>query len=364
MEDYPTHQDAAPVEEPKKATLWSKIGGGALTFAIIFHIILLLIGALWIFQIVRPPEKTVDFLPGNGERGGGERSAQTKVQQKKRAQITPTTNVKRVFAENAISTFAIPEQGDDFGQTSALSNLGGGGSLGGGLGGSGGGQGFGVGPGSGLGTNGLGIKMFGLELEGTARIGVVMDVSRSMTKYLPKVTRELDKLPSTAPLILYFGCGIAPEPKNNSRSDERLRLTTGPQFDKFWYAWQGKDSFGEVKKNYDKLRVDPKKDKMPLEAIYKEMANRPDTYFLEFNGIQYTQPALLASELKDVDTIYWFADFQDKAEKDEMEDVLRKLKSRRQKLIIHAPSKGRNFDAIKEGIAVPSGGQAIFKPIN
>lgn len=142
---------------------WSKIGGGALTFAIIFHVILLIIGAIWIFQVIREPEKKVDFLPGGGNAGGGERSAQTKVQQKKRAQITPSTNVKRVFAEGAASTYAIPDPGDNFGEMSALSSLTGGG-MSGGLGGSGSGGGFGSGhgTGSGLGMGGGAGKLFGL----------------------------------------------------------------------------------------------------------------------------------------------------------------------------------------------------------
>lgn len=140
---------------------WSKIGGGALTFAIIFHVILLIVGAIWIFQVIREPEKKVDFLPGGGG-GGGERGAQTKVQQKKRAQITPSTNVKRVFAEGAQSTFAIPDQGDTFGEMSQLSSLAGGG-MSGGLGGSGSGGGFGRGHGTGTGLGGGGTgKLFGL----------------------------------------------------------------------------------------------------------------------------------------------------------------------------------------------------------
>ena len=51
-------------------------------------------------------------MPPGGGGGGGERAAETKVQQKKRAQITPTTNVKRVFAEGATSTYQIPDPGD------------------------------------------------------------------------------------------------------------------------------------------------------------------------------------------------------------------------------------------------------------
>jgi hypothetical protein len=147
----------------KRKGFWYKIGGGALTFALLFHLIILVIGAAWIFQVIYEPEKKVDFLPGGGSAGGGERSAQTKVQQKKQRQITPTTNVKRVFAEGATSTYAIPDPGDNFGEMSTLSSLGGGG-MSGGLGGSGSGGGFGSGQGTGTGL-GMGSgsgKLFGL----------------------------------------------------------------------------------------------------------------------------------------------------------------------------------------------------------
>ena len=161
--DEPLSLEEIEAQNKSKRGIWSQIGGGALTFAVIFHVILLIVGAIWIFQVIREPEKKVDFLPGGGSAGGGERSAQTKVQQKKRAQITPSTNVKRVFAEGATSTYAIPDPGDNFGEMSALSSLTGGG-MSGGLGGSGSGGGFGSGhgTGTGLGMGGGTGKLFGL----------------------------------------------------------------------------------------------------------------------------------------------------------------------------------------------------------
>ena len=159
--DDPYNQELEEAPKPKRVGFWQKLGGGALTFAVILHAIVLIIGAIWIFQVIREPEKKVDFMPGGG--GGGERGAQTKVQQKKQAKITPTTNVKRVFAEGAQSTYSIPDPGDNFGEMSALSSLAGGGASGG-LGGSGTGQGFGKGSGagSGLGMGGGSGKLFGL----------------------------------------------------------------------------------------------------------------------------------------------------------------------------------------------------------
>lgn len=160
MEIYDNEGNLIRIEE-KKQGFWDKIGGGSLMIAALFHVVLLVIGGFWVFQIIQEPEKKVDFMPPGG--GGGERGAEHKVQQKKRAQITPTTNSKRVFAEGASSSYAIPEQGDNFGEMSTLSSLSGGG-MSGGLGGSGSGSGFGKGNGTGGGVGmGAGVgKLFGL----------------------------------------------------------------------------------------------------------------------------------------------------------------------------------------------------------
>ncbi len=175
-----------------KPSLWQKIGGGSLLIAALFHAVLLVIGGFWVFQMIKQPEKKVDFMPPGG--GGGARGAET-VAVKKRAQITPSTNVKRVFAEGATASYSIPEQGDDFGEMSSLSSLAGGG-MSGGLGGSGTGSGFGKGSGlgGGMGTGGaLGIKLFGLQTS-AKRIAFLLDYSGSMSGQFRKfMERELEK---------------------------------------------------------------------------------------------------------------------------------------------------------------------------
>ena len=144
-----------------KLTLWDKMGGRALTVAVVVHLLILALGAFWIFQIIKQPEIIPDFLPPGG--GGGERSADHAVKEKKMKTIVPISKAKRVVAEGARSTYTIPDQGDKFGEMSPLTSLGGGG-MSGGLGGSGSGHGFGKGSGSGNGMgNGKGSgRLFGL----------------------------------------------------------------------------------------------------------------------------------------------------------------------------------------------------------
>lgn len=170
QEEYQEHQDfyAHPIQK-QRVGFWEKIGGGSLSIAILVHIILGIAGLLIIFKYASPPEKTVDFMPpGGGGGGGGERGMEYEVKKKKQTQITPSTNVKRVFAQGASSNFAIPDPGESFGEMSTLSAITGGG-MSGGLGGAGNGSGFGGGKGGGRGNgNGFGFggagggKLFGL----------------------------------------------------------------------------------------------------------------------------------------------------------------------------------------------------------
>lgn len=157
MNDLQSQEEELPAPKKRRFRFWSQLGGGALTFAILVHVIVLAIGGIWIFQRIYEPEKKVDFMPGGG---GGDRGADVKVNQKRQAQITPSTNVKRVFAEGAQSNFSIPDTGDNFGEMSSLSSLAGGG-MPGGLGDGGGFKGLGKGPGIGLSGGGDG-KLFGL----------------------------------------------------------------------------------------------------------------------------------------------------------------------------------------------------------
>ena len=348
-----------PARRPRQG-VWARMGGKALTIAVVFHAILLVVAAIWVFQIHHPPEKTVDFLPGNGKAGGSERGPEYKLQQKKQAQITPSSNLRRVFAEGAVSSYAIPDPGDSFGEMSTLTSMGSGG-MSGGLGGSGGGKGFGHGTGSGLGNGLQPMKMFGLVLEDTKKVAVVIDVSRSMTKYLPIVAKELDRLSSRGPLIMYFGCGLD-KPPAREKLEDRASPASGPAFDRFWQLWQGKTPLTLTSDQRKKLKYDPNAP-MPLPEIHKQMAKRLDTYFIDFNGIRFAQSALLCDEIKDADTIYWFSDFMDKVDEGEMKKVLSKLKSRRQKLYMHATVKGKFFEQVRDNLVLPSGGQVMLKEV-
>lgn len=338
---------------------WRAIGGGSLTLSLIIHVgVLLFAGAVVVStQLI---EKQVDFLPGGGSQQGAEASSEMrhKVQQKKQRSLQKILPMKKIVSTNMNSEISLPDAPLDLLDVPDMSSLLGGGSLGsGGFGRAGAGGGFGTG----LGRGGMGgvtfkpLMMFGMELKDTRKIAVVMDVSRSMTKYLPIVAKELDKVAYGSPLVLYFGCGLQKPPRG---LEDKVRKVEGNDFARFWQHWQGKASLRMTPEERKKLAYDPSAP-MPLPAIYEQMIKRPNTHFIDFNGITYTSSALMSREVMEADTIYWFADFQDRVDEAQMEEVRKKLKSRKQKLYIHASTRGRSFELVRDKLVLPLGGEVI-----
>ncbi|MFD0894345.1 hypothetical protein KBB96_06770 [Luteolibacter ambystomatis] len=352
-----------PSPAPARQSVWKKLGGGSLSISIIVHAILLSIGVIWIFQVM-PAQKAadIDFLPKGG--GGGSPGVKEVSNRKQRATMT-AANMPRMAAKGASSSFVLPEPE----ATSAMTSLGAlsSGSLSGGLGGSGSGggrgdgngTGFGSGSGAGLGGGAGGMKpfagvMFGNPVKART-IGVVLDVSGSMTPHLSKVIKELDRVAEGSPLILHVGCGIGPgRPEGRSYSTTDIEQK---RFERYWRLnHNGKNI--TISKGSSKEKIDFSTP-IPEEPLFRQLATRGNTYYVEFDGVQYTSSALLAKELKDVEAVYWFADFQDKIDEKEAEDVARRLKAKKQKLYIHASVEGKYFSQARDLLVNPTGGAVI-----
>jgi hypothetical protein len=180
-----------------------------LTVAASLHLGLLVIGAFFIFRTIRQPQKKIDFLP-SGRGGGGSEGVSVKKAPAK-AMANPTSGLKRVFAEGATTSLALPPPGDAFDNLPRLGSLGGGGSLGNGMGGKGGfGQGSGAGNGFGSGlTGGLGgsagaVTFFRQEIR-AQRVAYVIDYSASMRGKREKLMRgELAKSVSQLSPLMQF----------------------------------------------------------------------------------------------------------------------------------------------------------------
>jgi hypothetical protein len=341
--------------------LWRSFGGGSLTFSLLLHIALLIIAGLVVF-VSTVEERNVDFLPGGGTAQGQAASdaVSQQVQKKRRSVLNKTPPMQRLVSTSLDSSIVLPEAPLELMSVPDMSSAMSAGMMGsGGFGKGGSGNGFG----NGIGTGGMSgvtfkpITMFGKVLKDARKIAVVMDVSRSMTRYLPIVAKELDKVAFGSPLVLYFGCGVA-VPRGKEKIEDKVFKATGPDFARYWQLWQGKTALNLPAAERKKLEYDPNLP-MPLEEIYKKMDKRPNTYFIDFNGITYAWTALMSEEVMEADTIYWFADFQDKIDAEQAEEVVKKLKRRKQKLYIHASTRGKNFDNAKTMLVDPLGGEVL-----
>jgi hypothetical protein len=207
------------------------------------------------------------------------------------------------------------------------------------------------------------IMMFGKKIDNVRKIAVVMDVSRSMTRYLPEVVKELKKVGRDSALVLYFGCWMNP-----LKDLEPVHRVGDEKFDKFWQYWQGKGDMQKVGAEYEQLKYNPK-EPMPLEDVYKQVAKRKDTYFIDrlvALGARSSSvhSALLAKEIKDADVVYWFADFQDRVDEETAADVVKKFKQRNRKLYIHAPhDKGPSLTKVAENMVKPLKGEVTILDI-
>lgn len=354
---------ASQTREPNKfVRLWKKMGAGSLMLSLTIHGALLAVAGL-IALTVTLQDRQVDFLPGGGTQQGVQASQalSEQVQVKQRKNLNKTLPKSRLVSTSISSHITLPEAPPDALEMPDVSaSLGGGklGSGGFGLGGAGGGFGNGMGAGGLSGITFKPIMMFGFELKDARKIAVVMDVSRSMTKYLPIVVRELDKVARGSPVVMYFGCGLTKPPGRKSDLDDKVRKAEGDDFASFWQNWEGDTPVNLPMEDRRKLRYDPAK-KMPLDDIYQMLSKRKSTYYIDFNGIGFAWTALMSNEVKEADAVYWFADFQDKVDEEQMDAVRKRFKARKQKLFIHASTRGRFFEPVRDNLVLPLNGEVI-----
>jgi len=346
---------------PQKKGFLKRLGAGSLAISVIFHVILVAVGVFIVVANIPPEkEKEVDF---RARGGGGGSPASAASQRKMQVSMSKQMPMNRVAAAGVASSFVLPEPSNS-GSLSALGAMSGGmGGMGGTGSGGGSGAGVGTGTGNGMGMGvgapgGKGLMVFGTALADVRSIGVVMDVSGSMTRHLPRVLSELDRVAKGSPVILHVGCGIG-----SNRTRPRIDSVNSPMrgngeknFKGFWSFYQ--DPYYRNNNITERGKVDLSRS-IPSPEVYESFAKRPSTYYNDPDGPKSTADALLAREFDKVDAIYWFADFQDKIDEDGAEEVLRTLKRRKQKLYIHASQQGDYIASARDLICLPSGGKEI-----
>ncbi len=340
---------------PAHSSWWYRIGGGSLTVSMIIHAIVILIAILIVRTVTTVPPETVDFLPGGG--GGGKGSA-AKIAEKRRAvsMSVPKTRTVSSATNSAVSLPDLQTSMSDFSNLTSTAAMGGG--IGGGSGGlsgsgSGGmmGNGRGTGMGPGIGRGFVGLPLFGTKID-ARRMAVVLDMSGSMYPYLPIVIKEVDKVAPGSMVILHYGCGLS----DAEVRKPSLEFTTDKEFDKDRIVTSLLESATAAMSKSER------------EALLALVKKRPKTLYVPSTNVGTTWVALTDSKLKDVDAIYWFADFADGISKDRLEEVGQKLRSRKQKLYIH-PSNPKwleggdplaiNVAKVENEIVKPTGGKVL-----
>ena len=122
MEPY-LQQDEHEADEPRKIRWWENVGGEALTIAIMIHLVLAILGGIWIAQRIFIPVVEPDFVSGPGDPGVGNHAATSSVKPKQFTPVTHNENLRRVIAEGAKTDYPIPDPGNALGELGALTSI-------------------------------------------------------------------------------------------------------------------------------------------------------------------------------------------------------------------------------------------------
>ncbi|MES2594370.1 MAG: hypothetical protein V4662_03490 [Verrucomicrobiota bacterium] len=343
-------------EAPKKDNVvvellrkkWVQWGGASLSLSVGIHLLILGVGGfLVVNQVMLEPE--VDFLPGGTKQGQqASQELQHKVQQKKQPWNKKIPK-QRIAAIGSISEIVLPDEVPDLLDLPSANNMLTSSKVGGGLGGGGFGKGMGLGAKGGMVFQPL--SMFGREIK-AKRLALILDVSSSMAPYLPRVIEELDKVARGSVVVLFPGCGLEAPPGGGLSGDEVYR-TNGAEFERFWRAG-GMSSLSDSRK----FKFS-RNDAIPSESIYTLLSKRPQTFFIHYVGVGYAWTALLSEQVRQADALYWFSDFQDSANFQQIEIVRENLLRRKQKLYVQPYTHGSAFDLVRSQLVEPTGGEVI-----
>lgn len=329
---------------------WIQWGGASLSISLGIHALILGVGGFLVVNSVLL-ETEVDFLPGGTQQGQqASQELQHKVQQKKQPWIKKPVPMRKIATANSISEIVLPDEVPDLLDLPSSSDMLSSNKLGGaGLGGGGFGKGMGLGAKGGMVFQPL--SMFGREIK-AKKLALVLDVSSSMAPYLPRVIEEVDKVARGSIVILFPGCGLEAPPAGGVSGDEIYR-TSGAEFERFWRAG-GMSSLSDSRK-FKFSRNDP----IPNESIYTLLSKRQQTYFIHYIGLGYAWTALLSDQLRQADAIYWFSDFEDTVNFQQVEIVRENLLRRKQKLYIQPYLHGSSYDLVRTQLVEPTGGEVI-----
>jgi len=218
------------------------------------------------------------------------------------------------------------------------------------------GKGTGLAAAKGLGGPVSGKQLFGVSIQ-AKKLGVIVDISRSMQRYTPKLFQEIfEKFPD-ADVIFTNGGGIQDWDESLKKFNDEV--TAGKKKAKE----TGKDYYGPSKMEKPKLarfNSSEAEDWVPVRGamqdregypglkesypdLYEKMRKRNNTWFItSYAAANAVYLAFEELARRKVEAIYWFSDFGDPIEGKEAEAVTRLIKDNGIEIILHSPrGKGR-----------------------
>ncbi|MDR1190979.1 MAG: hypothetical protein LBK60_04845 [Verrucomicrobiales bacterium] len=175
-------------------------------------------------------------------------------------------------------------------------------------------------------------KIFDTAIESN-QLGIMIDVSGSAHSYLITMVNELSKNFGDAIIFLVFGCGMS-----DNVAESRVKILD------FARARPDPKLDGPDKRTTLQQIALAEKTSPAIAQMFKRLKTRGNVYYVYGGDNAAAQFAFKALLRKNVDTIYWFADFEDGISADWQKKILHDTKSKKVRVFIHNFS-GRGYGA-------------------
>ena len=219
----------------------------------------------------------------------------------------------------------------------------------------------GTGQGTGTGSQGGGgggplaplaeAKLFGVPVR-AKKLGVIADISRSMQRYLPKISDEIFRKFPEADVVFVNGGGIMEWEEALKRFNQEV-ADEKDQAKKAGRSYMGPSRL--EKPNLARFNSSEAQDWVPIRGakinhddyrgfredfpeLYEKMRKRANTWVVTSYAAAYaTHLAIDHLQKRQNEALYWFSDFGDPIDGDEAEKTFAKLKANKIELILHSP---------------------------
>jgi hypothetical protein len=193
-------------------------------------------------------------------------------------------------------------------------------------------------------------QIFGQKVEAT-RLGVILDISGSAHPFLVKAFTDIDRSFKDAVIVFALGCGMRDDFKQKIRVSDFSTANI-----------LGKESTLPLLHTLSQIRNAIRKNS-DIGHTFERAQKRENVYYVDGGGIFATQYAFDELIKQDVDTIYWFADFEDPIFDAPVTKLLHDLKDRNIKVYINNFSEGAKSIGMKfaSQLARETGGTTTVK---